>query len=263
MEISYIFNKINAVILLAYNYHNKNHILSHFVIKIYVGCQEYQSEFVENKFKREKKKRIRRLLLILFLVVFFVAFGVVIFLKKVVNPIVLSYGEAQVNKMLVASSNNAINEIATINYDDLVDVSYSQNGEILSIKANTKEINRIGNTLALHTQAKIDETTTLGVNIPLGTLSGLAFLSGVGSEITFKVNPIGSAQCSFYTSFSSCGINQTSHKIFVTIESKASLILPFGIKVIENKNTYVASEFVIVGKVPNTYLNITSLDDLK
>lgn len=237
--------------------------MSNFVIKIIVDCQEFQSKYVENKFKRAKKKKIKRVFIALFLVTLFVVSSVIVFFKNVVNPIVLAFGEAQINKMLVASSNNAISEIANVNYSDLVEVTYASSGEVLSIKANIGEINKIGNTLALHTQAKIDEMALLGVNIPLGTLSGVAFLSGVGSDVTFKITPIGNAKCVFYTSFSSCGINQTSHKIFVTIVSEASLILPFGIKVVKSQNSYVASEFVIVGKVPNTYFNVTSIDDLK
>ena len=228
-----------------------------------MNCQEYQSQYVKNKIKIAKKKKLKKMLLISLLIAILCLASIFAFLKNVVNPIVLAYGEAQINKMLTISSNNAINEIATINYTDLVEVNYSQSGEILSIKANTNEINRIGNTLALSTQNKIDEATTMGVNIPIGTLTGIAFLSGIGDNISFKVNPIGNAKCSFYTSFTSCGINQTSHKIYVEIENEASLILPFGIKIITCKNSYIASEFVIVGKVPNTYFNITSLDDLK
>lgn len=228
-----------------------------------MSCQEYESEYMTNKIKIAKKKRIKKVLFILCFVVLFIVVSVLLFLGKVVNPIVMSYGEAQVNKMLAVSSNSAINEITAINYSDLIDVRYSASGDVLSIKANTSEINKIGNTLAIHTQNKIDKVATAGVNIPIGTLSGIAFLSGVGTNATFKVNPIGNVKCNFYTSFSSCGINQTVHKIYVTIESEASLILPFGMKVIKSENSYVASEFVIVGKVPNTYLNITSLDDLK
>ncbi len=228
-----------------------------------MSCQEYESEYVTNKIKMAKRKRTKKVLFVLIFAVFFVVVSVLVFLSRVVNPIVMSYGEAQVNKMLAVSSNSAVNEITAVNYNDLINVSYSASGDVLSIKANTNEINKIGNTLAIHTQQKLDEVATMGVNIPIGTLSGIAFLSGVGTDATFKVNPIGNAKCSFYTSFSSCGINQTVHKIYVTIESEASLILPFGMKVIKSENSYIVSEFVIVGKVPSTYLNITSLDDLK
>ncbi len=237
--------------------------MSYFVIKIGVSCQEYQSEYVLNKFKKAKKRKAKKIFAIIFFIVFLIFSSVLIFLEKVVNPIVFSYGEAQINQILTKASNSAINELTAINYDEFVDITYSTSGDVLAIKANTSEINKIGNMLALYTQSKIDEATVTGVNIPLGTLSGIAFLTGVGNDVKFKINPIGDAKCEFYTSFSSCGINQTSHKIFVTIESKASLILPFGTKQIENKSSYIVSEFVIVGKVPNTYLNVTSLNDLK
>ena len=63
-------------------------------------------------------------------------------MKKIVNPIATSYGEAEVKRMLVKSSNNAILNISTIKYDDIITINYSEDG-ISSIVANTALKHRI------------------------------------------------------------------------------------------------------------------------
>ena len=109
---------------------------------------------------------------------------------------------------------------------------------------------------------KLNENTQIGIKIPIGSLSGIGFLSGRGNNVNFAINPIGSVVCNFYTSFTSAGINQTSHKIFVSLQSNISLILPFKNEILQNKLDYLISESLIVGKIPNTYLNITDLQKL-
>lgn len=183
-------------------------------------------------------------------------------MKKIVNPIATSYGEAEVKRMLVKSSNNAILNISTIKYDDIITINYSEDG-ISSIVANTATINTIANSLAIETQKEIELNSSLGIKIPIGTLSGVTFLTGKGHKISFAVNPLGNVTCSFYTTFTDAGINQTSHKIYVIISSEATLIMPFASKDISSSIEYLISECLIIGKVPSTYVNISSLSDLR
>lgn len=164
--------------------------------------------------------------------------------------------------MLVEASNNAISKINTFSYDNLIHINYDSNNSISSIIADSQAINNIANTLAIDTQKQINDLSSLGITIPIGTFSGISFLIGKGSDVNLSVNPIGSVKCEFYTSFTSAGINQTLHKIYVAIESQASLILPFQMQKIKNLTSYLISECVIIGEVPSTYLNITSLKDL-
>ena len=227
-----------------------------------MNCQEIQSEYVSSKFKKAKNKKKKKVIICTFAVLFLVFFLVVVFFNNVFNPIIYVYGETEITKLMVVSSNQAINELSSINYNDIITISYSNNNEISLISANSQKINQIANNLALITQQKIDKVSTFGLQVPVGTITGIPFLIGKGSTLHFAINPIGNVKCDFYTSFEQSGINQTNHKIFVAIQTEVSLILPFNIKNIKNSTDYLLSECVIIGKVPNTYLGITSLDEL-
>ena len=212
-----------------------------------------------NAFKYYRHYKLRKKVLFGFFALMFCLAIFIMYLIKTVNPVILSYGEAEVNRLLVKSSNNAILNISTINYDDLFTINYDdESGEVLSIISNSQTINNIANSLAIETQKELDMNSSVGINIPVGTLSGISFLSGRGHNISFSVNPLGNVTCEFFTTFSSVGINQTSHKIYIRINSSASLILPFHSKVVNKNIDYLISECLIIGRIPQTYLNFSS-----
>lgn len=175
----------------------------------------------------------------------------------------MSYGEQHVSRIMSLSCNDAISQVSEhVLYDKLITIGHNEDGSISYIKANTENINKVSNLLAHSTQANLDAYAKFGYSIPMGTLSGIGFLSGKGSGVNFAINPIGGVICKFNSSFSQAGINQTSHKILVTIGTEISLILPFQSKVLVRSAEFLISECIIVGKIPPTYLNISKLQDL-
>lgn len=218
-------------------------------------CDDYSLKY----FKIKKKKRIQKRVLCLLFFVFLILFLVFLFFFKVVNPVIYSYGESEVEKLLITSSNNAVLNISTVSYDSIVTISYNDQKEISSIVVNGGAVNNLGNALVMETQKELDILYSLGVSIPIGNLTGIPLLSGKGSLIHFDVNPIGNVVCEFYSSFIGAGINQTSHKIIAKIVTSANLILPLQIKKITKSVEYVIAECIIVGKVPNTYLGLSPL----
>lgn len=218
--------------------------------------EEIYSSYLKSHLKSNKKKKLQRGFTSALFVVLFIFFLLVCYTYKIVQPLALSYGESEVDKLLVTSCNNAILNISTIQYDDVVTINYS-GSEISSIVVNSPVVNNIANSLAIETQKEIELNSKLGVSIPIGTLSGITLLTGKGHKVTFIVNPIGRVMCRFYSSFENAGINQTSHKIYVTLDVSASLILPFTSKDITKQVDYLICECVIIGKVPDTYLSLS------
>ena len=225
------------------------------IAKIYISVEKFcDHKGILEIYKARRKKRLKkRIFFILSLVLIFLfCFG--IYLKKVARPIILMAGREEVRSLVVSSCNNAILNISTISYDDIVSINY-KNGKIQSIVADTSKINAIANALAIETQKELALSSDYTFSVPLGTLSGISFLSGKGSKVSFSISPIGYVKCKYHTSFESAGINQTSHKIFVTICATASLILPFYSENIQIETDYLICECVIVGEVPSVYLN--------
>ena len=221
------------------------------------------SQYEKRYCKKCKNKKRKRKILSLIIVFLIIVISLFTYYFKVINPVVTDYCRAEINRILHKSSNNSINKvISQYNYETLVNINYNTNGDITAIYANQLKINELSNYLAIRTQYEIDSYLNLGIQIPIGTCTGISIFSGKGKNLKLMVNPAGVVKCSFKTSFISAGINQTRHKIYVDIESSASLILPFNSEIILTNTEFLISECLIVGKVPQTYFNITSLSDM-
>jgi sporulation protein YunB len=70
------------------------------------------------------------------------------------------------------------------------------------------------------------------------------------------VTPLGMAEVNFGTEFQQSGINQTRHRVFLTINTKVRVIIPFSSNIIEVTNYMPIAESIIVGRVPSSYINV-------
>ena len=135
-------------------------------------------------------------------------------------------------------------------------------GDIVLISADPVAVNDLARSIALLAQTKILQSGEQGFDVPWGTLSGITFLSGKGGGVHFRAIPVGSASTHFASTFRSMGINQTLHRIFLNIDAQLSVVIP-GVDVTVNTETEVLlAESVIVGKVPDTYLQSDKLDEM-
>lgn len=213
-------------------------------------------EYIKNRFKIYKVKQKKRKILSIIFIIFLIIFSFITYLTKIVNPLVFNYASAQIEKLIAKSSNQAI-ESVTLNfqYNDIVDIKYDGENEVSSIIYNQMKINEIASKLIFLAQKEINSVAKQGINIPIGTCTGIAFLTGKGNDINFSINPIGDVVCSFNSDFKQAGINQTLHKVYINIKTEISLILPFGFRKIEKTTQFLLSECVIVGKIPDVYLS--------
>jgi sporulation protein YunB len=99
----------------------------------------------------------------------------------------------------------------------------------------------------------------VGFNVPLGTFTGIRFLNALGPNINLKMVPIGNVNCSFYSQFTSVGINQSHHRIYITMTASVSILLPIATHTITTMEQILICESIIIGEVPETYLNTDNL----
>ena len=93
------------------------------------------------------------------------------------------------------------------------------------------------------------------MRIPIGTLTGIALFSGRGVSVKLSASPVAIIGSSFDSNFISVGINNTLHKIYLTINARVDMNLPIKKQTINVTQQVLLCESVIVGKVPNVYFN--------
>lgn len=141
-----------------------------------------------------------------------------------------------------------------IRYEDLVTVDRGEDGNIQAISANSFQINRIARDTAYMSQQNLKKMSEDGIEIPLGAFSGIEAWAGFGPRINIKIIPISNVECRFVSEFESAGINQTKHSIYLEIVADISIIMPSGTSNFASLTPVLVCESVLVGKVPDTYL---------
>ncbi len=211
--------------------------------------------------KKDKIKQKIGLFIAIFLVIIVIA---ILYINYIVNPVIISTSEAQVKSLATKAIGSAVYEIVNQNdvYGDLITITKDPDGNVTLIQANGLQINLLTRSLTRLATSNLEKIGEQGIDIPIGTFSGMPILAGRGPNINIKMLPIGSISSSFKSEFTNAGINQTNHRIYVTISSKISVVLPTVNQIVETSTQVLICENIIIGKVPDTYLQSNSLDEM-
>lgn len=204
--------------------------------------------------RRYIKPRIFRIAVALTIFLAAFIFCTVYFRNNIV-PTVMGSAVAEVRAICTNSVNLAVTTVVGggLKYDDLFTVVKDSDGDVSMVQANSPEINLISREIANLAQANLDALGSQEISVPAGTFTGLALLMGMGPEVTISVIPIGSALCDFVSYFTSAGINQTLHKIYINVHAVISIVTPIDEPTITVTAEVLVAENLIVGDVPLFY----------
>ncbi|MCM1289114.1 MAG: sporulation protein YunB [Corallococcus sp.] len=207
--------------------------------------------------KRKKRKRVCRKCIAVLLVALFCALGVAMWIYwKSMTPTILEIVEVRVQSEATRAANEAVLSVFAggVKYDDMVAVERNSANEIVMLTANQAVVNELARDTSIVTQNKITSLFGESIDIPFGTLTGIPLLNEVGPNVSISVSPVGAVTCKFVSHFESAGINQTLHRIYLHVESRVDVIVPTMHKILEINTPILVCETIIVGKIPDTFL---------
>ena len=181
-------------------------------------------------------------------------------LKPVMTSMATARVSNMVNRIVSAAVNEAV-ENGQIDYNNFVIFDKDETGHITALRSNVAEVNRMQGQIADEILQRLSELAASELEIPLGTLTGSALLAGRGPSLFVRMQAVGSASATFRNQFTSAGINQTRHQIFLDVDVYMSILLP-GMKTSTRVSNEIAvAETVIVGGVPDTYTYFSTTPD--
>ncbi len=178
------------------------------------------------------------------------------FLKDLAAQMALSDASDLITSVVNEKINEKMSE-GKYDYDYFVTLQHDDSGEITAISANMTRINSLSSEIL---REVIDSTASggLDIKIPVGNLTGSNLLLGRGPKIPVKVIMLTSSYADFRNDISSAGINQLRHQIIMELTVEIDVLLPWEVCSSEVKSEVLIAETVIVGSVPNTYLNLNT-----
>lgn len=173
------------------------------------------------------------------------------------GPILLELAQTQTANHITAAVDAVVAEQA-VAYTDLVTLERTENGDIVALTSNMAHANILRAQLLETALDALSGVEAMDLEVPLGTILDWDIFSGLGPGVDARVVFTGTATAEFENEFSSAGINQTCHQIFFHINADISVLLP-GQQLQTTTGTRICvAETIIVGKVPETYLQIAS-----
>ena len=214
--------------------------------------------YARKKRKISKKRKVATALLSVLLVCVLLFF----YFQRNATRVLIAISEATMRSSTTVAVNDAVYYTLSdeMRYDDLVTVERNETGEIVAVSANALKINKIARDTASISQSNLKNLSLNGIPIPLGALTGIEALAGLGPRIPFRIIPVSSVSCDFFSTFESVGINQTKHSIYLNVIADISIVMPSRTENFAVTTDMLVGEFVIVGTVPDTYLQSDIFD---
>src|SRR5690554_2281738 len=195
-------------------------------------------------------------IIIVIILVFLLGF---LLFHKTLTPLFFNIAEVEAKKIATRAIHEAVNEgVEYIQYRDLVSFIYDENGNnILVMQPNTGYINNFISEISLSIQQKLEESSKKSVTIPLARILGIEILAGFGPELEAIIIPLGFTEPPLVLdSFTSAGINQTRHRIYLKVMARLKLIVPLSSRYVDVTADVPVTEVVILGRVPEVYIGI-------
>lgn len=211
---------------------------------------------VDKAAKLKRRRKIVQKIVTIFTAMVIVALAIALWVYwKSMTPTILDIAQVQVKAQTTQAVNEAVLSVLQgVDYADFVTVEKNSQNEVVLITANSNSVNQLARNASIVTQGKINTLFQQAISIPLGTLSGIPLLSQLGPDVNIVIDPVGTVQCSFVSHFETAGINQTLHRIYLNVSSTVDVIIPSSHQVVQIDTPILVCETVIVGKVPDTFL---------
>ena len=208
---------------------------------------------------RKKTALPRRLILCALLLVL-----LLMLLERNLTQVVLTLANAKAEVLAVQALNQAAEALIAegVSYDSLVNVTLGEDGSVRLLQANTAGMNSLASRASLTAQAKLEALQDQTVSVPLGSALGITLLAGTGPRIQVHMLPVGAVVTTYETEFTSAGINQTRHRVLLTMRAQVRLVLPTGASGVEAVTQVAVAESIIVGQVPDSFVNVGDDTDL-
>jgi sporulation protein YunB len=179
-------------------------------------------------------------------------------LDEIIMPTVITTCDAEMKVKATEIINKAIfNEYSNnFNYDEVIKIEKDGEGNITMVKADTLKMSKIATSVAINAQKELQSIGEVGIKLPVGYLTKNNILAYYGPKVTVRMMPIGHIETKYSSQFETAGINQTRHKIYVETVIKIKVIIPMASSDVVIKNQVPIAETIIVGKVPQTSLQM-------
>ena len=181
--------------------------------------------------------------------------------ERALRPVLAAAARYQVRSQVTAAVEQwAARDLQErgVDYSDFVTITRNEAGEITALSADMARLNLLRAELSAHLLERLEDSQ-LELTIPVGSLLPIEPTWARGPELHLRALALGTASAEFESEFTSAGINQTRHRLWLRLSVPVTVLLPGGGEELTVDSRLCVAETVIVGQVPQTWFQTGGL----
>lgn len=143
-----------------------------------------------------------------------------------------------------------------VRYADLIKFGRDQSGNIVSVTTDAYYLNKIGNNIGDEIDKHINQMKSYIIKIPFSVLFSEQLINGRGPKMPLVFVMTGITTTDFENEFTAAGVNQTHHRIMMSITVSTYVIHSGNVTVVPYKTNVCIAESIVVGITPQTFAEI-------
>ena len=143
-----------------------------------------------------------------------------------------------------------------VRYADLIKFGRDQSGNIVSVTTDAYYLNKIGNKIGDEIDKHINQMKSYIIKIPFSVLFSEQLINGRGPKMPLVFVMTGITTTDFEYEFTAAGVNQTHHRIMMSITVNTYVIHSGNVTVVPYKTNVCIAESIVVGITPQTFAEI-------
>lgn len=181
--------------------------------------------------------------------------------ERALRPVLAAAARYQVRSQVTAAVEQwAARDLQErgVDYSDFVTITRNEAVEITALSADMARLNLLRAELSAHLLERLEDSQ-LELTVPVGSLLPLEPTWARGPELHLRALALGTASAEFESEFTSAGINQTRHRLWLELSVPVTVLLPGGGEELTVDSRLCVAETVIVGQVPQTWFQTGGL----
>lgn len=158
---------------------------------------------------------------------------------------------------IVDSINDALHS-GVIDFEAMTVLEKDVSGNITAVRTNTAALNFLKSEVMTLLSQRMLDIDTQELSVPLGNILLPEYFAGRGVRLPVRVVALSASDASFRTEFRQAGINQTVQQVVLNICVTLTILSPAGTQEVDTDSDVIVAQTVIVGTVPENYVNFAT-----
>ena len=206
-----------------------------------------------------KQRRRRRIILIVLLLV---VTGLILLVELHLSPYIRELARNQAVNAASNAITDAVGEMLRredTDFSRVIVLEKDVQGHITALRTDMGQVERLKGEVLGILGGLIAEINTQQLGIPLGNLLLPDLLAGTGPVLPVKAVSLTMSNADFFSDFTEAGINQTLQTLKVKFTISLTILTTVGYETVDVDSDVMVAQTVIVGTVPETYVNLGHL----